>query len=182
MTGSTALVLLIMLAAEGVTVLRIHSLLTWHVVIGMMLIPPVLVKVASTTWRFVKYYSRSPAYQRKGPPPTVLRLLGPVVVVLTVTLLASGVALLLAPVGWRGRLLQLHQASFVLWFLVMTIHVLGHLGDTVRLALLDWMRRTRRVVAGSRARRRILGSSLVIGAFLAALAVPHVAIWLNARG
>jgi hypothetical protein len=48
----------------------------------------------SRAWRFVRYYGGAPAYRRKGPPPVVLRLPGPVVMVLTVLPPASGVALL----------------------------------------------------------------------------------------
>ena len=47
------------------------------------------------TWRFARYYTGAPAYRRKGPPPVLLRLLGPVVVILTLVLLFSGVGLLL---------------------------------------------------------------------------------------
>jgi hypothetical protein len=42
----------------------------------------VLLKVGSTCWRFARYYGGAPAYRRKGPPPVVLRLLGPVALVL----------------------------------------------------------------------------------------------------
>jgi hypothetical protein len=84
LTATNAAVLLVLLAAEGVTILRVRELLTPHVFIGMVLIPPVLLKVASTGWRFARYYRGVPAYRRKGPPPLLLRLLGPAVVILTV--------------------------------------------------------------------------------------------------
>jgi hypothetical protein len=45
LTASNAVVLLVLLAAEGVTILRVRELLTPHVFIGMVLIPPVLLKV-----------------------------------------------------------------------------------------------------------------------------------------
>jgi hypothetical protein len=138
-------------------------LLSWHVFVGMLLVPPVLLKVGSTTWRFVRYYLGAPAYRRKGPPPPVLRLLGPVVVILTVVVFASGIALVLAPHSMRHSLLFAHKASFVLWFGAMTIHVLGHLLDTARLAPLDWARRTRRDVAGATVRQWALAASLVAG-------------------
>ena len=35
-------------------------------------------------------------------------------------------------------MLELHQASFVLWFLAMSVHVLSHLGETARLSTKDW--------------------------------------------
>jgi hypothetical protein len=93
LTAANAAVLLVLLAAEGVTILRVHQLLSPHVFIGVVLIPPVLLKVASTTWRFARYYTGVPAYRRKGAPPVLLRMLGPIVVILTLVLLFSGVGL-----------------------------------------------------------------------------------------
>jgi hypothetical protein len=166
LTGTTAAVLLVLLAIEGVTVLRVRALLSWHVFIGMLLVPPVLLKIGSTGWRFARYYLGAPAYRRKGPPPPLLRLLAPVVVILTVALLASGIGLVLAPHSLRHSLLFAHKASFVLWFAAMTIHVLGHLLETARLAPLDWARRTRRDVAGAKARQWVSAASLIVGAGL----------------
>jgi hypothetical protein len=177
LTGSTALVLLVLLAIEGVTVLRVHSLLTLHVFVGMLLIPPVLVKMSSTTWRFARYYSGSPEYRHKGPPPAALRVIGPFVIVLTVVLFSSGVLLLLGPSAWRDCLLQLHQASFIAWFILMTVHVLAHAGKMVRLSTKDWARRTRGLVAGSRARRLLILGSLLGGFALAFLTVSRVGPW-----
>ncbi|HEX4863960.1 MAG TPA: hypothetical protein VFV02_07805 [Acidimicrobiales bacterium] len=166
LTGAAAGVLIVLLAAEGATVLSVRSLLSAHVFIGMILVPPVLLKIGSTGWRFVRYYNGDAAYRRKGPPQIVLRLLGPVVVILTIVLFASGIALI--PVGGsvHGRLLTVHKASFVLWFAAMTIHVLGHLGETARLAPADWVRRTRRDVKGAGLRLWALASSVVVGCVL----------------
>jgi hypothetical protein len=180
LTAANAAVLLVLLAAEGVTILRVRQLLSPHVFIGMVLIPPVLVKVASTTWRFVRYYRGAPAYRRKGPPPVVLRLLGPVVVVLTLVLLASGVGLLLVTGSWLTLLLKVHKASFVLWFGATTIHVLGHLGEVFRLAPRDWLRRTRRDVTGAGLRQWLIAGSLVIGVLLGFLLLARVGPWLAA--
>jgi len=145
----------------------------------MLLVPPVLVKIGSTSYRFVRYYLGDPAYRRKGPPPLVLRLLGPFVVVLTVVVLASGVALLLVPPSQRGGLLLMHKAGFVLWFGAMALHVLGHLLDTARLAPRDWMRRTRRDVVGAGARRWALVSSVAAGAVLGVAFLGCVGPWVS---
>jgi hypothetical protein len=181
LTSSTALVLLVLLAIEGVTVLQVRSMLTLHVFVGMLLVPPVLVKLASTFWRFAKYYSGSREYREKGPPPVALRLLGPFVALLTVILFASGILLLVGPVAWRGTTLLAHQASFVLWFGAMTIHVLGHFKETISLSTKDWVRRTRVRVAGSRWRRLAITSSITGGLVLAAVTVPYVGPWLGAH-
>ncbi len=169
LTASTAAILLVLLAAEGVTILKVHALLTAHVFLGMLLIPPVLLKMGSTGWRFVRYYRGSPAYRQKGPPPMVLRLLGPALVVLTVVVLASGVSLMIGPHSARHTLLFVHKASFVLWFGTMTIHVVGHFVETARLAPKDWMHRARRDVTGAGARQWALAASLVAGILLGIL-------------
>lgn len=180
LTGTMAAILLVLFAIEGLTILRIQSLLTVHVVIGMLLVPPVLVKIGSTTWRFARYYLGSPAYRRKGPPPPLLRLLGPAVVVLTLAVLATGIALLLAPLADRNELFFLHKVTFVLWFIVTAVHVLGHILETTRLAPQDWMQRTRRQVRGAGARQWLAATSLVIGLILAVVVAPHVGPWLRA--
>jgi hypothetical protein len=178
LTAANAVVLLVLLAVEGVTILRVRQLLSPHVFIGMVLIPPVLVKVASTTWRFVRYYRGAPAYRRKGPPPVLLRLLGPVVVILTLVLLASGVGLLLVSPSWMSLLLKVHKASFILWFGAMTVHVLGHLGEVLRPAPRDWLRRTRSDVTGAGLRQWLIAASLVVGVLLGFLLLSRVGPWL----
>lgn len=185
LTGTAAAVLFVLLAAEGVTILRVRDLLSAHVFIGMLLVPPVLVKIASTSYRMVRYYLGAPAYRRKGPPPALLRLLGPFVVVLTVVVLASGVLLLFAGPAWQRSLLLLHKVSFVLWFGAMAIHVLGHIANTARLAPRDWARSTRREVAGAGLRQWTIASSLAVGVLLGILLLGRVGPWLastNLRG
>lgn len=179
LTASTAVVLLVLFAAEGFTVLSVRRLLTLHVFIGMLLVPPVLLKIGSTSWRFVRYYLGSPAYRRKGPPPPLLRLLGPFVVVCTLVVLASGVALLVVVPGLRQQMLFLHKASFVLWFGAMAVHVLGHLLDTARLAPRDWLRRTRKHVSGASLRQWTIVTSVALGVPLGVLLIGRVGPWLS---
>lgn len=178
LTSSVGAVVFVLLSAEGVTTVLVHRLLTPHVVIGMILVPPVLVKIATTTYRFARYYRRDPAYRQKGPPHPILRLVGPVVIVLTVVVLGSGVALLLTGHRWRSDLLLVHKVSFVGWFGAMTIHVLGHVFDTARLAPLDWYGRARRDVAGASLRQWTLVATLVVGVLLGVLLAPYVGSYL----
>ena len=180
LTATTAAVLLVLLAAEGLTILQIGPLLTPHVFIGMLLVPPVLLKMGSTIWKFARYYLGDPAYREKGPPLLPLRLLGPVVVVLTLAVFASGIVLLIGPSPWRSSMLFLHKASFVLWFGATALHVLGHVLDTATLAPRDFVRRTRRQVKGAGAREWAIAVSLAIGMVLAIAVVPRVGPWLAA--
>ncbi len=173
----TAALLLVLLAAEGVTVLQVHRLLTPHVLVGMVLVPVVVLKTGSTLWRFVRYYVGAPEYRRKGPPPVLLRLLGPFVVVLTFAVLGTGIALLLLPASGGSTWLFLHKATFVLWFGAMAIHVLGHVLETGQMAPADFSRRTRAQVRGAGARQWLLVGSLVIGVLLAVVVAPKIGTW-----
>jgi hypothetical protein len=65
------------------------------------------------------------------------------------------------------------------WFVLMTVHVLGHLQDVVRVSTKDWTRRTRRLVAGSRNRRLVTTLSLFVGVALGFLTIPQVGPWLQ---
>ena len=118
LTAATGVVLIALLAALGVTILRIGQLLDAHMFIGMLLIGPVALKLASTGYRFVRYYAASPRYRAKGPPPALMRALAPVVVLATLAVFATGVALLFAGPSSRGFLSSLHKLSFILWLAV----------------------------------------------------------------
>src|SRR5271154_3198844 len=95
LTGGAAAMLLILLAIEGATIPFIGRLCGPHIFIGMLLIPPVMLKLGSTAYRFVRYYSGSPPFRRKGPPPLPMRLLAPGVVLTTAALFTTGVLLLI---------------------------------------------------------------------------------------
>lgn len=132
LTAMTGLVLIVILFAEGLTIVSIRPLLGWHIAIGMALIPPVALKMASTLWRFGRYYLHDPRYRHAGPPHLILRALGPVVTLTTVAVLATGVASALAG-PTSHTLATAHKATFVLWFGAMVIHVVAHLGRAGRL-------------------------------------------------
>jgi hypothetical protein len=158
LTGTTALLLILLLAVEGVTILFIRPLLSMHVFVGMLLIPPVALKLGTTGYRMVRYYGRSPAYMRRRPPPLFLRALAPIVVAATVGVFASGVALLVpGPRRGHGLVLGAHKASFIVWFGATALHVLAHLRRLPRLVL----------GPGIRTRVALVGGTFVIGAALA---------------
>lgn len=177
LTSAIAVIIFVLLAVEGLTIVRIGNLLNPHVFIGVLLIPPVALKISSTAWRFYKYYTGSAEYRQKGPPPLLLRLLGPFVVVLTIVVFASGVGLVFLPVRFSSPLLLIHKASFVLWFGATAVHVLGHLTDTAQLAPRDWLARSRRQVRGATPRQWVLVSSLVLGLLFALLLTPYAYGW-----
>jgi len=171
LTATTALVLLVLLAAEGVTILSIRPLLSAHIVIGLLLIPPVTLKLASTGYRFVRYYGGDPAYVAKGPPHIVMRLLAPLLAISTLSVLGTGVGLLvLGPNRYGNFLLGLHKASFVVWFVVMSIHVLVYAPRLPRLMAARHARTQRAL---------LIASSLVAGAALAGATYSLAGPWLH---
>lgn len=175
LTAATAAVLLVLLAGEGATIPIIGRALTPHVFIGLLLVPPVLLKLASTGWRFLRYYRRSPEYVVLGPPHPFLRfLVAPVLVVTTLTLFGTGIALAwMQPRG--GLVLGLHKASFVIWFGATSLHVLAHAPSLLRRL------RTRLVQAfpGSRLRAALVAGTLVAGLAFAWAALPEAHAWAH---
>jgi hypothetical protein len=133
LTLAVAAVLIVLLAVEGATILRIGSLLTIHAFVGMLLIPVVALKLASTGWRMLRYYQRGEEYLLRGPPHIALRMLvAPVLVLSTLLVFGTGVALL-ALDQRHGTLVGLHKASFLVWTGAFGVHVLAHLLELPRL-------------------------------------------------
>lgn len=127
LTAQLGLVLLILLAAIGVTIPDLQGLITEHLFLGFLLLGPVMAKLGSTGYRFMRYYARNPAYRRKGPPKVGLRLIAPIVVLTTVVVFGSGIWLMIEGPSHRNPALTLHKLSFIVWLVFMALHVLGHL-------------------------------------------------------
>jgi hypothetical protein len=174
LTAAVAVVLLVLLAAEGLTLLGVQQLLLPHVFLGFLLIPLVLLKLASTGWRMTAYYRRVDEYVRRGPPAVLLRVLvGPLVVVSTLSLFATGVAVV--ALGRRGPLLGLHKASFIVWVGAMSVHVLAHAVKLPRLVALDWWRGDG--ASGRRVRQLVLVGALAMGLLVAVASIPLADHW-----
>jgi len=181
LTAATGVVLLVLLAALGVTILRIRPLLSVHMFLGVLLIGPVALKMGSTGYRFTRYYTAEPRYRRKGPPPALLRLLAPLVVLSTVVVFASGVALLLIGPSSRQPLLLVHKASFFVWLAATAVHVLGHLADLPRALGADPFEDSPLGDAhpGGGGRALALGGMLLVGAVAAILVIPQFGAWTS---
>ena len=201
LTVVTGALLIVLLAALGVTIVFIGRLLWWHLFLGMALIGPVALKVGSTGYRFMRYYAAAPAYRRKGPPPPALRALGPALLGLTAIVLASGVALLLIGPSSRGTLLLVHKVSFICWVVVTAVHIAGHLPELVRF---NWVSRQTRAelselralvpgfggaaeppvsgpIPGTGGRWLSVATAVVLGLALAAILVPDFGAWTGAQ-
>jgi hypothetical protein len=185
LTAATGVLLLVLFAALGVTIVRNGQLLWLHLFLGMLLIGPVALKLASTGYRFARYYTGNPAYRRKGPPATPMRLLAPLVVLSTVVVFGSGVVLLFAGPSSRGTLFPIHKFSFFAWLAVMGLHVLGHLADLPAPLRADYGGAGEGLDGlsgrqpGRDGRVLALAGMLVAGLVVAVLVIPEFGSWVN---
>lgn len=162
--------LLMMLAAGiGVTILRIGDFLPEHYLVGFLMIGPIGLKLGSTGYRFLRYYTGSTSYRRVGPPQFVLRLSAPFLVAATVALFATGIELWLFGDRFGAWWSQAHAVSFLTWTVLLAVHLLGH---TRRSAAALW----EEVGAGAGEAitpRGLVIGSLLLGVVLAALSLLY---------
>jgi hypothetical protein len=177
LTATTGALLIALLAVEGVTILFIRPLISVHVFVGLMLVPPVALKLGATGWRFFRYYTRSRPYVLRGPPPIVMRMLvAPPVVLSTLFVFGTGIAMLVvSPRG--GILIGLHKASFVVWLVATGAHVLAHLPGLPKLAAADLRRRPR--LPSARLRVGLVIASVAVGVVFAAASFQLASPWLD---
>jgi hypothetical protein len=111
-----------------------------------------------------RYYLGGEEYVEDGPPQLALRVLvGPMLVLATVTLFTTGVALLaLGQTG--GTLVGLHKASFIVWIGAAGLHVLAH--------ALKLPRSLRLRVPGAALRVSLVVATVVAGMALATVTLP----------
>jgi hypothetical protein len=189
LTAWTGMILLALSIGELLTLFDVRGLLSWHVAIGALLVPPAALKTATTGWRLARYYLGSQPYQEAGPPPTLLRLLGPLVVASTLGLLGTGVVLiligeggsrhvLLSLVGFTIDWITLHQIAFAVWASATGLHLLGRIVPAVRIAFGSLRLR----VPGAFARYATTGAVLAAAVVLAFVLVHLDSSWSDDHG
>jgi len=180
LTAAVGIVLIVLTLVELATVLfGLQQFLSLHVFVGFVLIPPVLLKLASTGWRFTRYYTWSEAYRLKGAPQLIMRLLAPILVAATVVLFASGVAMGIT----HGRALhiarQLHGPASVVWMVLVGVHVLVYLRRALVSVKEDVAASSRAAVSGARARTALVVAAIVAGVIAGAATLPVRQHWLH---
>jgi hypothetical protein len=167
-------------------------LVSWHIAVGALLVLPALLKTATTGWRIVRFYAAAEPYRAAGPPPIVLRVLGPLVVLSTLGILGTGVALVLvgtarshqtlvSAVGVRLDAITLHQASFAVWAVATGLHTLGRLLPALQATVVRVGGQAPSLVPGRRVRLVLLVAMLAVGALLAGVLVRGDGAWSRDR-
>jgi hypothetical protein len=178
LTAAIGLLVLVPIALEvGTILLGVHTFMSVHVFVGLALIPPVLLKLASTGWRFARYYTRSRAYMLEGPPQIAMRLLAPLFVAATVVLFASGVAMGLLHGHALDVARRLHGPASVIWLGLLGVHVVVYFGRALRSALpTRW-----KAASGATARAYALVASVTAGVVLGAATIPAQHRWVDIK-
>jgi hypothetical protein len=185
LTAWTAFVLLVLSVGELLTLFDVRGLISWHVALGALLVPPAAMKTASTTWRMASYYLGRTPYREAGPPPLLMRVLGPLVVLSTIGLLATGVLLvllgeershqgLLTLLGFRLDWVAAHQGFFAVWAGAAGLHLLGRIVPAFRTAVAPGPRST---VPGRGARALCLVAVVAAAVVLAVVLVRADSSW-----
>lgn len=177
-TAMAGAVLLVLLAVLGVTILRVKQLIWIHLFLGLLLLGPVALKMATTGYRFVRYYTRDPEYRRKGPPELILRSTAPIVVVTTFVVFASGIVLMFRGPANRAEWLSIHKVSFIIWLVFTALHVLGHLPGFGRaLETVPASSRPLGAPNGGAGRWIALFGAVVGGVVIAIVLIPQFHVW-----
>ena len=177
LTALVGALLVVLLAVEGVTVVGFDGLVGPHLVIGTLLLAPVALKLASTGWKILRYYRHSADYVEAGPPPVVRRVLAPVLIVTTVGLLGTGVALLLIGPSEAGPLPTLHRGFFAVWCAAIALHVLIHARRSAKAVTAEAGSPPDEMLPGRGWRAVTLTGTLAVGIMLAAWSAAHVGPW-----
>ena len=172
-----AVVLVGILGELATLVLGLHQTLPAHIALGVALIPIVALKLASTGWRMIRYYTHASEYRAEGPPRSFLRAIAPLVAGSTIAMLGSGVGLLVA--GPQAHFFRaVHSASFALFLLVVGAHAVAHLPKLRRFALADWA--SGRRAHGHQLRRGLVAFALVSAGAFAIAALQTAGPWVAA--
>jgi len=169
LTSVSAAGLVALLAVQLVTVLALGSMIRVHLFVGVVLLGPVALKLATTGYRFLRYYTGAREYREKGPPPTLLRAMAPLLVAATIGLFATGVIMLIDGQS-EGAVRGLHVASFWVWIACFAVHVVFNGREVLNNLHHVWLSRARTRIFGAQVRAAlVLGS--ILGGVLVALAL-----------
>ena len=178
LTALAGAVLLVLIVVELVTSASLHTLLAAHVFVGVLLAGPLAVKIGSTGYRFLRYYTRSPAYVHRGPPLLPLRVLAPLLLATTLVVIGSGVGLVVTGPPYAGPLLPLHGFSVLVWLPLIAIHIFAYIWRIPRLVADDWSKLSAEQAPGRELRLGVNLGLLILGAIAAVLLLPTATPWI----
>ncbi len=183
LTSLLGILLFLLLAVEGISVPIISKLLTLHVLVGMILVPVMALKIGVTSYRFSQYYMKKQDFVSAGPPWMPLRIIAPIIILSTIVMMFSGIELALTgPTGLSFSLWKpLHEASFVLWFILMVPHVFAYLLRATNTSYRELIRlrsKDSKASTSSWNRSTLVLIALGIGVGLGLRFIPYANTWI----
>lgn len=181
LTAIAGLILFVLILVELVVTANLHSLISVHIFVGVLLSGPLVVKMGSTGYRFMRYYRGSPVFVEKGPPHWLLRLAAPFLVFLTILVFISGFALAFVGPKHMGIFFKIHAASVALWIPVVAVHVYAHFRKVPRLVADDLRNHRGNRVSGRNGRIGVNVLALIVGLIAAIVMIPVSSPWSHWR-
>ena len=171
-TAIAGTVLFVLIIAELVVTMNLEGLRSQHIFIGVLLAGPLVVKMCSTGYRFFRYYTKSPEYVRSGPPNILLRILAPVLVVITILLFISGFGLAFGGDAYEGLFHTIHEVSVTLWLPLLAVHIYAYIRKATGLIANDWTSKSKYRVPGREGRLGINVAALILSGIAAIILTP----------
>lgn len=163
LTALTGALLFVCLVAIAASVLYVPRLLPVHYVVGFLAVPPIALKLASTGYRFARYYAHDSRYRAAGAPSPMLRfVVAPMLVISTAAVFATGIELWLFDVRFGSWWITAHTLSAVVFMIAAVLHLLSHL-----------RRSASAIMASAPQTRSIVVASLVAGVVLALASLTY---------
>jgi hypothetical protein len=98
----------------------------------------------------------------------------------TLVMFATGIALLAVSPGSGSTLALAHKASFIIWFVLMSVHVLAYLPAALRWVLADLRGDGPPAVTARRGIRSVLvAASIMVGAALGVAGLAWATPWVS---
>jgi len=170
LTAIAGAILFVLIIVELIITANLRNMISFHIFVGVLLSGPLVVKMLSTGYRFVRYYTRSTEYVKSGPPKPLLRILAPFLVLTTILVFVSGFLIIQ---HWNNSLIfKVHAASVALWLPLLAIHIYAYLKKVPGLVARDLTSRSQYYIKGRKGRIRLNVTALIIGLIAAFILTP----------
>lgn len=165
-----ALLFLFVVAITGTT-LSLPRFLSAHYLVGLLMLPPVVLKFGTTGYRFARYYRGDAAYRLAGPPALLERLLvAPVLVASTVAVFATGIELWLFGLRFGSYWTTAHTLSALAFIFAIGGHLVAHLRHSAEAVLAETTAPRSRPAT---TRRLLILGTLLFGVVLAGASILY---------
>lgn len=172
MTAIAGTILFVLILSELVITANLDRLRSEHIFVGVLLAGPLVIKMCSTGYRFFRYYTKSPEFVRSGAPNTLLRVLAPFLVVITILVFISGFGLAFGGHANERLFHKIHTVSVTVWLPLLAVHIYAYIRKAFGLIKYDWTNKSKYRVPGREGRVGINVAALILSGIAAIILTP----------